>query len=445
MGLNMMNAVLAAAAIRAEKITSEELVRACLDCIDEMEDTVCAWTYLDPDDALRQAREADQALKTGKYMGPLHGIPVGIKDIFDTADMPTENGTILHKGRQPTEDATAVSLLRRTGAVIMGKTVTTEMAVYAPGKTKNPHDPERTPGGSSSGSAAAVAAFMVPLTIGTQTNGSVIRPASYCGVYGYKPTHGRISRCGVLKQSRILDQIGVFGRTVEDIALIAQQLMVFDNKDPDVKPQAKPNLMEAVGEGPPTRPRLAFVKTPVWDQATEDTQQVFRDLVAYLDHTIDEVELPKIFNEAVMWHRTIMESDLAKSFEPEYTAGKDRLSSTLCEMIERGQKYTAVDFNTAVESIARLNSELDQVFSVYDAILTPSTTGEALVGLESTGSPIFCTIWTLCGVPAISLPLLKGKNNMPIGVQLTVSRGDDYRLLKTARWLVNQGTFPLTL
>jgi Asp-tRNA(Asn)/Glu-tRNA(Gln) amidotransferase A subunit family amidase len=194
MSLNQLDALAASAAIRSGKITSEELVRACLERIVETEEKIHAWTYLDPDYAIKQACEADQFQKKGMTLGPLHGIPVGIKDIFDTADMPTENGTVLHAGRRPDEDATAVRLLRGSGAVIMGKTVTTELAVYAPGKTTNPHDPRRTPGGSSSGSAAAVAAFMVPLALGTQTNGSVIRPASYCGVYGYKPSHGLISR-----------------------------------------------------------------------------------------------------------------------------------------------------------------------------------------------------------------------------------------------------------
>ncbi len=439
MSLNKMNAVLAAAAIRAGKITSEELVQSCLDHIEHVEDTVQAWTYLDPDYALQQAREADEKRRQGKDLGPLHGIPVGIKDIFNTADMPTENGTVLHEGRRPIEDATAVSLLREAGAVILGKTVTTELAVYAPGKTTNPHDPNRTPGGSSSGSAAAVASYMIPLAIGTQTNGSVIRPASYCGVMGYKPTYGRISRHGVLKQSRHLDQIGVFARTIEDTALIAQQLMAFDRQDPDVQPQGRCDLINGLEEGPPVRSRLAFVKTPAWDQATEITKQAFPDLVEQLGDTVVEIELPDVFDHAVQWHRTIMESDLAKSFETEYTSGKDKLSATLREMIERGQTYLAVDYNKAVEGISILNRELDKILSTYDAIISPATTGEAPIGLGSTGSPIFCTIWTLCGVPAISLPLLKGADSMPMGVQLTASRGDDYRLLRIARWMVNNG------
>ncbi len=437
MNLAQLSAVEAAEVVRSGQITSEELVQASLDRIAEVDDTVQAWAHLDSDHALEQARAADLARSEGKALGPLHGIPVGVKDIFDTKDLPTEDGTVLHAGRQPAADATAVTMLRQAGAVIMGKTVTTELAVYAPGKTRNPHDPERTPGGSSSGSAAAVAGFMVPLAIGTQTNGSIIRPASYCGVYGYKPSHGLISRHRVLQQSRPLDQVGVFARTIEDAALIAEQLMGFDERDPDTQPRASPNLTQTVAEEPPLTPRLAFVKTPVWDQADDDTKEAFAELAEHLDDNVEEVELQEIFNDAVAWHRTIMEADLARSFEREYEGGKDKLSSTLREMIERGQKCLAVDYNRAVDQIAVLNTILGEIFERCDAILTPATTGEAPVGLESTGSPIFCTLWTLCGMPAISLPILHGAGGMPLGAQLVAPRGDDARLLRTARWLVN--------
>jgi Asp-tRNA(Asn)/Glu-tRNA(Gln) amidotransferase A subunit family amidase len=437
MELALMSATEAAELLRDGKVTSEELVRACLDHIAGIEERIGAWAYLDPDHALKQAREADQALQEGEVLGPLHGVPVGVKDIFDTKDMPTEDGTILHAGRQPEADATAVALLREAGAIILGKTVTTELAVFAPGKTRNPQDPECTPGGSSSGSAAAVAAGMVPLAIGTQTNGSVIRPASFCGVYGYKPTYGRISRHFVLQQSRPLDQIGVFARTIEDIALIAEQIMAFDDRDPDTRLRARPKLVETLAEEPPVQPRLAFVKTPVWDQAETDTKEAFAELVARLGEDAVEVELPEIFNDAIEQHRMIMEADLARSFEREYARGKDKLSSILREMIERGQKVLAVDYNNALSQISVFNRALGKVFDWYDAIITPAATGEAPVGLESTGSPIFCTTWSLCGVPAITLPILQGAHGMPLGVQLVGPRGDDARLLRTARWLVN--------
>ncbi len=437
MDITLISATEAAEAIRAGKMTSEELVGACLERIAAIEEKVGAWAHLDPEHALKQAREADRVLQEGNTLGPLHGVPVGIKDIFDTRDMPTEDGTVLHKGRQPSEDATAVALLREAGAIILGKTVTTELAVFAPGKTRNPHDPERTPGGSSSGSAAAVAAGMIPVALGTQTNGSVIRPAAYCGVYGFKPTYGRISRHLILQQSRPLDQVGVFARTIEDAAMIAQQIMSFDNRDPDTHLRARPSLTQLASEEPPLEPRLAFVKTRVWDQAETGTQKAFAELVAHLSEKIDEVELPDIFNDAHAQHQSIMEADLARSFEPEYTTGKDKLSSILREMIERGQKVLAVDYNNAVSRIPVFNRALDRIFDWHDAILTPATTGEAPVGLESTGSPIFCTIWTLCGMPAITLPILQGSNGMPLGVQLVGSKGDDARLLRTASWLVS--------
>ena len=437
-GLTSLSAVEAARRLRDGALTSEQLVGACLERIEEAEPEVQAWAHLDPEHALEQARRRDAARQAGTACGPLHGIPVGVKDIFDTEDMPTENGTVLHAGRRPDYDATAVSLLRQAGAVILGKTVTTELAVYAPGKTRNPHDPERTPGGSSSGSAAAVAAHMVPLAVGSQTNGSVIRPASYCGVFGYKPTHGLISRHLVLPLSRQLDQLGVFARTVEDAALIAEQLMAFDDRDPDMRPRTRPALVKTAAEEPPLDPVLAFVKSPVWDQAGDDTKAAFAELVEILGENAAEVELPEPFNDAVEWHRTIMAADLARNLAPEYESGKDKLSATLREMIEHGQKRLAVDYNRAVDRIPILNALLDQVFERYDAILTPAAVGEAPVGLGATGSPIFCTLWTYCGTPAITLPLLVGANGLPLGVQLVGRRGDDARLLRTARWLVRR-------
>jgi Asp-tRNA(Asn)/Glu-tRNA(Gln) amidotransferase A subunit family amidase len=363
---------------------------------------------------------------------------VGVKDIFDTKDMPTENGTPLHAGRAPTEDATVVSLLREAGAVIMGKTVTTELAVYAPGKTRNPHNPEHTPGGSSSGSAAAVAAGMVPLAVGSQTNGSVIRPASYCGAYGFKPSRGRISRHNVLAQSPPLDSMGVFARAVEDLALIGDCLMAYDDRDPAMRPTSRPQLSRVAAEEPPVPPMFAFVKSPVWDQAEEDTRAAFAELAEVLGESCDEVELPEIFDQAVGWHRTIMYADLAKNFASLYERGKDRLSDILRGMIEEGQAVRAVDYNAAVDWIEVLNAGLERLFERYDAIVTPGSTGEAPAGLEATGSPVFCTLWTLCGTPAVSLPLLQGSAGLPLGVQLVGPRGDDARLLRNARALAER-------
>ena len=431
---NEMTASAAAAAIRAGEISSEALVRACLDRIAATEERIAAWACLEPDLALAQAREADRLQRSGAPLGALHGVPVGIKDVFDTADMPTENGTVLHAGRRPGEDATAVSLLRAAGAVILGKTVTTELAVYAPGKTTNPHDPRRTPGGSSSGSAAAVAASMVPLAVGTQTNGSVIRPASYCGVYGFKPTHGSVSRHGVLKQSSALDHVGVFARSVTDLALIADELFTYDPRDCDMRPDVR---LALGGDRrlAPGQPRIAFVKTPLWPHATQLAKDAFTALAAQGGDFVHEVVLPPMFESAVGWHRSIMEADLASSFEAEYARGKDRLSDTLREMIERGQRTTAVEYSRARDGAARLRRALDELLAGYDAILTPATAGAAPIGLASTGSPMFCTIWTLCGVPAISLPILKGEDGMPMGAQLVAAGGRDAQLLRVAKWL----------
>ena len=436
MELALMGAAEAAKAIRDGLISSEDLVSACLEHIDRLEEKVQAWAFVDHDLAIKQARAADLVLQEGKTLGPLHGVPVGIKDIFDTREMPTEDGTVLHSGRQPTEDATVIIRLKQAGAVILGKTVTTELAVFAPGKTRNPHDLERTPGGSSSGSAAAVAAGMVPLAIGTQTNGSMIRPASFCGVYGYKPTYGLIPRHLVLQQSRSLDQVGVFARSVGDAALVAESLIGFDEHDPDTSIQARPALFRTQAEEVPITPKFAFVKSPVWEKADESTRAAFGELFAELGEKAEEIELPADFNEAHEQHRLIMEADLARSFAPEYQRGRQQLSDILVEMIERGQKISAVEYNNAVGNIPQLYQNFEKIFDWNDVIITPATIGEAPVGLGSTGSPIFCTIWTLCGMPAITLPLLQGESGMPLGVQLVGPRGDDARLLRTARWLV---------
>lgn len=437
MSLHTLDAVAASAAIRARTITSEALVRACLDHIAACEPTIQAWTWLDPDYALEQARAADRRQQSGEALPPLHGIPVAVKDIFDTADMPTENGTVIHAGRRPPEDATSVARLRQAGAVIMGKTVTTELAVYAPGKTSNPHDARRTPGGSSSGSAAAVAAHMVPLAVGTQTNGSVIRPASYCGVYGFKPSHGLISRHGVLLQSRALDQVGVFARSVDDAALITQQLVGADGKDPDVAADAALALPADWPPGAP--PRIAFVRSPVWDNMSEIGKAAFAELAAQWETErgalVSEVELPDIFAAAHPCHRTIMESDLASCYEGIYRVGKERLSAQLREMIERGMQYKAVDYSRARDQQVELKRALDGFFAGFDAILTPATSSEAPLGLASTGSPMFCTIWSLCGAPAISLPILAGQDGLPMGAQLVGRKGNDAGLLSVARWL----------
>jgi len=439
MDLSLLGAAEAAAALAEGRISSEELVTACLARIKADEERVQAWAFLDPEYALRQAREADLRRREGKPLGPLHGIPVGVKDIIDTQDMPTEDGTVLHAGRTPFHDAAVVTMLRAAGAVIIGKTVTTELATYSPGKTRNPHNPEHTPGGSSSGSAAAVAAHMVPLAIGTQTNASVIRPAAYCGVVGFKPGFGLISRHGILKQSRPLDQVGVMARSVEDAALLADQLIGFDDNDPDTRPLPGPLLRETAMQEPPVPPTLAFVKTPMWKTVDAQCAEAFAELVAHLGDRVEEFKLPAAYKDAWKWHQTIMEADLAKNFEAEYEQGRDKLSEALRGQIERGRRVRAVEYNKALDKIPALNSGLNDLFELrYEAILTPAAAGTAPRGLESTGSPAFCTLWTLCGLPAITLPLMQGADGLPLGVQLVGPRGGDARLLRTARWLIAQ-------
>ena len=437
-----LSAADALAKLRGGELGCEELVRSCLQRIEETEPAVRAWIHLDPEHALRQARAADGHRRGGADPGPLHGLPVGVKDIFDTREWPTECGTPLMAGRQPRSDAHVVSLLKAAGAVIMGKTVTTELALYSPGETTNPHDARRTPGGSSSGSAAAVAMAMVPLAIGSQTNGSVIRPAAYCGVAGYKPTFGLISRAGALALSRPLDTVGVFARTLEDAALLAEPLIGYDERDPDTVLRAAPGLRTAVDSDPPVTPQFAFVRSPVWERADDDARTGFEALAERLGDACDIVDLPEPFERALDCHRTLMCADVAKSLAGLYERGKDRLSGGLRAMIEEGRSIPAVDYNRALDFAAVLEAGLERLFERYDAIVTPATGGQAPLGLESTGSPAFCTTWTLTGVPAVSVPLLGGADGMPIGVQVVGRRHDDARLLRTARWLASRMEAP---
>ncbi len=435
-GLTSLGAAALAGVVAEGRVSAEEVTRAFLDRIAAEEGTVGAWAHLDPEHALQQARALDRHRKTGRAIGPLHGVPVGIKDIIDVAGLPCENGTVLDAGRRPGEDAFLVSRLRQAGAVIIGKTVTTELAVMHPAATRNPHDPGRTPGGSSSGSAAAVAAGMVPLAVGSQTNGSVIRPASYCGVFGLKPSHGTISRRGVLTGSPTLDTMGVFGRSVEDVALIGDAIAGYDAGDRAMSPAAPPHLAAIAATRPPLRPNLALVRSPVWEQAEADVHDGFEELSQALGEAMAAVDLPEPFDRAHDMHRAIMLADLARNYAGYRDRGGDRLSGTLREMIDEGRTVLAVDYSLAHDWIGILNAALDRLFERFDAIVTPAASGEAPLGLGSTGSPAFCTIWTYCGVPAISLPLLTGSSGMPIGVQLVGRRGEDARLLRTASWLV---------
>jgi Asp-tRNA(Asn)/Glu-tRNA(Gln) amidotransferase A subunit family amidase len=434
--LNWLSATDAAHAIRDGAISSEQLVEACLARVREAEPQVQAWQHLDPEHALKQARARDEDRRAGRPTGPLHGVPVGIKDIIDTADMPTEDGTVLHAGRMPDRDAAVVTMLRAAGAVIMGKTVTTECAYFHPGKTRNPHNPEHTPGGSSSGSAAAVAAGMVPLALGSQTNGSVIRPAAFCGVYGFKPTHGLIPRSGILKLSRALDHVGLFARTLEDVALLAEQLVGQDDGDPDTRPHARIPFQAVAGDEPPLAPQLAFVKGPAWERAEPEAKEAFAELVGELGERVQEVELPPSAQRALDWHRTIMEAEMAANLDLEWEKGRERLSEKLRSLLARGREANALEYQKALARIPILYEGFGEIFERCDAILTPSAPGTAPRGLGATGDPAFCTLWTFLGTPALNLPLMRGANGLPLGVQLVGPRHDDARLLRTARWLV---------
>jgi Asp-tRNA(Asn)/Glu-tRNA(Gln) amidotransferase A subunit family amidase len=320
--------------------------------------------------------------------------------------------------------------------VILGKTATTEFAYFFPGKTRNPHNLAHTPGGSSSGSAAAVAAGMVPLALGTQTNGSVIRPAAFCGALGFKPTHGLISRHGILKLSFTLDHVGLFARTIDDIALLSEQLVGYDERDPDTRPRARIPFVEITAEEPPLPPMFAFVKTPHWERADDEMKEAFAELIEHLGDRVEEVELFPSAAKAWDWHRTIMDAEMAANLDREWERGRDRLSDQLRTLLERGREVRAFDYQRAIAQIQPIHYSFVKLFEQrYDAILTPAAPGAAPKGLASTGDPSFCTLWTLCGMPAISLPLLESTNGLPLGVQLVGPRNGDARLLRTARWL----------
>jgi Asp-tRNA(Asn)/Glu-tRNA(Gln) amidotransferase A subunit family amidase len=435
-GLHLLSAAEAARWIREARIGSVELVQACLAQIESAEGVVGAFTFLDPQHALDSARAADARRASGEPLGALHGVPIAIKDIFDTAAMPTELGTVLHRGRTPSYDATVVTRLEAAGAIVLGKSVTTEFAVFGPGKTTNPHNSEHTPGGSSSGSAAAVAANMVPFALGSQTNGSTIRPAAYCGVLGFKPTFGLISRRGMLRLSRSLDHVGLFARSIDDIALLLAELAGHDPDDPDTRPLARHPFTELAAAAPPIEPQFALIKTPHYERAESAVHAVFADLRAELGARLEEVDLLPSALGAWQQHQTIMEAEMAHSLSRDWERGKEQLSGTLREQLERGRRITALEYQTAVAAVGPMYESFAELFEQrYDAIITPATLGPAPRGLASTGDPVFCTPWSLCGMPALNLPLFEDDAGMPIGIQLVGARGADARLLRTARWL----------
>jgi Asp-tRNA(Asn)/Glu-tRNA(Gln) amidotransferase A subunit family amidase len=432
--LNSLSTVAAAALIGKGEITSEALVTACLTRIKAREGEVKAWAYLDPDHAITQAQAADAATRIGRGFGPLHGVPVAIKDIIDTADMPTECGSPVFKGRQPATDASVISLLRGAGAIILGKTITTEMATLTPNVTRNPINLSHTPGGSSSGSAAAVADHMVPAALATQTGGSVIRPAAFCGIYGFKPSFGFIPRPGVLEQSHTIDTVGVYGRSVEDLALLGDVLGRHDPRDPASFVSSRPNLMSIATSDSGLRPMFAFIKTHAWDRADPSTREAFGELVAHLGDQVSEFVMDFTTEAGVAAARTVGTVELAHHYGPYLDKDPGLISKNLTGRIEEGRRISATAYVQALNDRERFYRTVLEPLTQCGTILTPAAPGPAPKGLETTGDAVFCSFWTYLGVPAVTLPLLEA-DGMPMGVQLIGPRRDDGRLLRAARWL----------
>lgn len=431
--LHNLSAVQAAEAIRAGRLSSEALVQACLDRIGD--DPIRAWAFLDADIALAQAREMDRIRKAGRATGLLHGVPVGLKDIIDTRFMPTERGSSIFAGRKPDADAAIVDRLREAGAVIMGKTKTTELAFVHPTDTANPHDPARSPGGSSSGSAAAVAAHHVPLAIGSQTGGSVIRPASYCGIYGFKPSRGVISRRGVLQTSASLDHLGTFARTLEDAALLADAIGHFDPGDPASFARPRPAMLQGARAEVPVEPDFAWFEFPFHDRLTGDAREGLDAVIEALGARVERLPVSATLTGLVDVHITIHEYEFCQHLAQVIDAHWDQLSDSLQPIVTRGRAITKTQYEDALAVKASADEFFAKHFNDFDAILAPSATGEAPLLAEGTGDPVFCRIASLAGLPSLSLPLLVGATGLPVGVQLIGALEEDDRLLRTAAWV----------
>ena len=421
--------------LKSGEISSIDLCKSYIDRIKKFEKDVKAWQFFDEKLLLEKAEEADDYRKSGKPLGPLHGMPIAIKDIIGTYDMPTECGTVFRKKKSSTQDSEIVNLLKNAGAIVMGKTVTCELAYIHPSKTRNPHDYSRTPGGSSSGSAAVVASYMSHLSIGSQTGGSVIRPASYCGVVGYKPSYGLISRSGVLKVSDKLDTIGVFGRSVKDVAFLAKSLIRKDLYDASTIYFSSDRMLDVCEEKLEFDPKFIFYKTKNWKNINKKSQEAFEFLIKSFKKNIEIYDEPSYFKEIPKYHQIIHEVDMANNFQVYYDKDKSKLSKEMNDAISRGLKYSAKDYSDAIDFMKQSYESYKEVFEDYYGILTPSSNGVADKGLGSTGSADFQKIWTYLGLPAISLPLLTGENDLPLGLQLVGNKFDDLRFLGTAKWL----------
>ena len=421
--------------IKDSQLTSVEICKRYIERVNEFEKDVKAWAHLNKKLLLEKAAEADEYRRSGKPTGPLHGIPVAVKDIIGTLDMPTECGTVIRKGKSYSQNAEIIDLLLSAGAIVMGKTATSELAYLGPSKTTNPHDHTRTPGGSSSGSAASVASFMAPLSIGSQTGGSVIRPASYCGVVGYKPTYGLISRNGVLKTSEKLDHIGVFGRSVEDVALLAKVLIKKDNYDNATVHYSTENMLDEVKKGPLFEPKFIFYKTDHWKIIEKRSREAFEYFIKSFKNNIEVFDTPSYFKDIHKYHQIIHETDLANNFALYYQKYKKKLSKYMQDAITKGNKHSAKEYAEAIDFMKRSYESYQEVFEDYHGVLSPSSPGVAPKGLKSTGTAEFNKVWSYLGTPCISLPVLQGEGNLPLGVQLIGARFDDHRFLGIANWL----------
>lgn len=418
--LNELSAAEAAARIAAGKLKSAALVEACLERIAQREDAVQAWAFFDGEAARAQARARDREAPRTR----LHGVPVGVKDVFDTADLPTEYGSPIYRGHQPSSDAACVAQVRERGGIILGKTVTTEFATRHPNKTRNPHNLEHTPGGSSQGSAAAVADRMVPLAFGTQTTSSVIRPAAFCGVVGYKPSFGLINRGGLKILSESLDHVGTLTRTVPDAALLVEELS-----------GAPATSFDAVSR---LKPRIGFCRTPWWRQADPSTQEALQDAVPRLlrgGARVTEVDLDGDFARLVEVQVTLSTYEMFRSLAHERMRHPDQISESLMGRLLGGGRVTRDEYEEAQEIARRCRARLDDVFRDYDVLLAPSARGEAPKGLASTGDPVFGSGWTVLHGPAVTVPVFHGPSDLPLGAQLVGPRGSDSKTLLAAEWV----------
>lgn len=417
---NELTAIQALEQIQAGTLTSEALVASCLERIAEREDTVGAWHFFSAEQALDAARASDKDPSDG----PLRGIPVAVKDIFDTVDMPTAYGSPIYEGHRPASDASCVASTRAAGGLVLGKTVTTEFALFTPGKTANPHDPAHTPGGSSSGSAAAVADFMAPLAFGSQTVGSVIRPASFCGVVGYKPSYGLIDRNGVRPLADTFDTVGVFARSVSDVAFFVSVL------------GRRPNLrLDGELETPPS---IGLCRTHEWPAANEDTEAALETaarLTSDAGGRIREVTLPEPFEPLAEAQALVVDFEAANSAAYELAFRRDEVSKSFVARAEAGLAYTAEQYDDALSVIETARTHLDAAMDGLDVLLCPSAPGQAPEGLGATGDPIFSRLGTALRVPCVSIPGLSGSSGLPVGVQLMGRMKDDRRTLAVGNWL----------